>query len=78
MDFPVETLTPLNIEALHPDDLVMELLGVAPALVVGVLHEQAGALRMPPMDVRDLLANLEASGLIRSMAEVRRLTGGDG
>jgi len=74
-DFPKAKLEPLGSEAIHPDRFLLDLLDLVPAVVVGCLMEQAGALRNPPLRLVDLLEKLEANGLLQSMAEVRRLTG---
>ena len=76
-DFPEEVLEPLGIEALHPDTFVLDLLDVAPDLVVQALHEQVAALKNPPRNVDDVLNALERCGLLHSVAALRRLLGAD-
>ena len=70
-DFPDEALAPLGLLAVHPDDLVLDLVEESPGVVHRVLAEQVGALKNPPMSVADLLAALERSGLPGSVAKLR-------
>ncbi len=74
-DFPSQVLVPLDIEALHPDRFVLDLLDLAPGLVLKALADQANALKNPPQDLSDLLDTLENNGLVQSVTEVRRLMG---
>ena len=75
-DFPTGALEPWGIEAVHPDDFVVAQLNLAPGVVLQKLNEQAAALKNPPLGLEELLAILERNGLVRSMAEVRRLLTG--
>lgn len=77
-DFPKAALEPLEMEALHPDIFVLDLIDLAPGLVLKAVQEQAAALKNPPKDVDDVLDALEQCGLVRSVAELRLLFGEDG
>ena len=70
-DFPSRVLGPLNIEAQHPDIFVLDLLDLAPGLVLAVVKAQADALTNPPVALDELLTTLERNGLVRSVAEMR-------
>lgn len=72
-DFPEDALAPYAIEALHPDDFVLDCLDLAPGMVLAALQRQVQALRNPPRTLADLLDTLEGNGLPRSMARVRPL-----
>ncbi len=72
-DFPPEKLEPYGIEAIPPDEFVLDLLDLAPGATLRVLNEQQASLRSPPRTLEELIATLEGSGLVRSMAEARRL-----
>lgn len=74
-DFPSATLGGYGVQAVHPDDFVLDLLDLAPGAVLRALTEQAAGLRNPPASVPDVLAVLENNGLRRSAAECRRLFG---
>lgn len=77
-DFPVAALEPYEIEALHPDDFIRDLLDLAPGTVLTVLKEQADALRNPPRTLEDLVDTLEDVGLVRSMTAARSMLRLDG
>lgn len=73
-DFPAEKLAPWNCEAKHPDEFVLNLIDLSPALVTQVITEQAGALRNPPKGVPDVLDMLRLNGLVQSVARLRALS----
>jgi hypothetical protein len=77
-DFPAEALAPYAIEAMHPDDFVLDTIDLAPAVVAQVLTEQAAALKNPPRTVADLLKTLHELGLAQSVARLRELYGVSG
>ena len=76
-DFPAEALAPYDVEPLHPDRFLLDLLDLAPGVILKVLDEQVRALKNPPMELAELLERLEDNGLVQAMAEVRRLMGMD-
>jgi predicted nucleic acid-binding protein len=71
-DFPADTLARFDIEARHPDDLLSELLDLAPALVCAAVRRQRDALRNPPKTAEELLATLENQGLPQAVARLRQ------
>jgi predicted nucleic acid-binding protein len=71
-DFPTALLEPFAVAAIHPDEFLLNQLGLAPGTVISTLHKQVERYRRPPRDVPALLAALEASGLTEFAAEVRR------
>lgn len=74
-DFPAEKLEPYGVEAIPPDEFVLDLLDLAPGAVLRVLNEQQASLRNPPRTLEELIETLEGTGLVRSMAEASRLLG---
>ena len=72
-DFPADKLAPYGVEAVHPDDLVLDLLEVDPGAVSAAVQRQAAALKNPPMSVAEVLVRLEEQGLARSVAKLRDL-----
>lgn len=74
-DFPAEKLAPRGLEALHPDDFILDLLDLDPGAVYGAVQRQAAALKNPQMSVAEVLARLEEQGLARSVAKLRDLFG---
>jgi len=75
-DFPHDALDPFGIEARHPDDFVVDQIGLAPGLVVGALLEQVATLKNPPMTREQVLDRLRDCGLVQSVAKLRELLGG--
>jgi hypothetical protein len=72
-DFPTDALSPHHIEAVHPDIFVSRLLEADPAEVTDALHELHRDLKKPPFSMPELLALFERIGLVKSVAELRRL-----
>jgi predicted nucleic acid-binding protein len=70
-DFPDAKLAPYNIEAKHPDEFVLDALG----LVTATVSEQAANLKSPPRTVGELLDTLRDQRLVRSVAKLRELFG---
>ena len=74
-DFPADKLAPHGLEALHPDDFILDLLDLDPGAVYGAVQRQSAALKNPRMSVVEVLARLEEQGLARSVAKLRDLFG---
>lgn len=72
-DFPDETLAPLEIAVVHPDDFLLDQLDLAPRVVLEVLREQAAHTRNPPLTPTDLLARLARAGVPAFADEVSRM-----
>jgi predicted nucleic acid-binding protein len=77
-DFPPEPLERYGIEAQHPDEFIQHLLDLAPALVVAALRDQQTALTRPAMTMNEMLDLLDRIGLAETVAELRRIMGGEG
>jgi predicted nucleic acid-binding protein len=75
-DFPSDTLKAYAIEAIDPDELVLDLLDLSPGNVIATVIEQAEALKNPPRTVADVLDTLLQQGLVRTVARVRELFAG--
>lgn len=72
-DFPEERLRPYGIEAVHPDQFVLDTIDLFPVAVCETLAEQADDLKNPPITRDQLLDRLERIGLVRSVARLREL-----
>lgn len=72
-DFPAGVLKQHGIERMSPDQFVLDLLDLSPAVVIGAVQEQAQALRNPPQSVATLLERLQLNGLSRTVAKLREL-----
>lgn len=74
-DFPADRLARFSIEAVHPDEFVLDLIDLGPGTVCAVVKEQASALKNPPRTLGDLLDTLRDQGLVQSVAKLRELYG---
>ena len=72
-DFPREVLTPLGIEAQHPDEFVLHLLSLAPGVVAGAARDHCQSMRNPPKSIEEYLNSLEGLGMTQTVAELRDL-----
>lgn len=72
-DFPDNALADTNVEAVHPDDFLLDQLDLFPGLALDVLREQAADLRNPPSDLAGVLNRLQLCGVPRFADEVRLL-----
>ncbi|MFB7917913.1 putative toxin-antitoxin system toxin component, PIN family [Streptomyces sp. NPDC056061] len=71
-DFPPAAADPYEVEVLHPDDVLLDMLDLAPVEVTGVLRNQAVRYRREPRDVHGLLDRLAVCGAQQFAAEFRR------
>ncbi|GAA2630979.1 PIN domain-containing protein [Paractinoplanes durhamensis] len=74
-DFPESALKPYDVEAIHPDEFLLDQLDLYPGVTVDVLRHQAADYRRVPNTVLDILVLLERTGVPRFAAEVRRHLG---
>lgn len=66
-DFPESVLNIFNIEALHPDDFIVDLIDLNPALALEAVRRQRASLRHPPMTVNQFLEMLSYQGLTQTV-----------
>jgi predicted nucleic acid-binding protein len=71
-DFTAEDLAPWNIEAKHPDDFVLDQIDINDRMIWGCVQQIANSRKQRPETVDDVLTQLERSGLVRSVATLRR------
>ena len=62
-DFPATSTDPFEVDIVHPDDFLLDLLDVAPALVTAEIEEQATANRREPRTIESLLNALSKAGV---------------
>jgi len=74
-DFPDAVLAPFGIEAKHPDDFVLDAIGLAPGAIATIVSQQTGALKSPPVSRAEMLDRLRTCGLERSVAQLRTIFG---
>lgn len=73
-DFPEKAVFCHGIEAMHPDDFLVELLNLASDAVCAAVNQQREGLRNPPKTIDELLAALEAQGLPQTVARLRKFS----
>ncbi|WP_337885678.1 PIN domain-containing protein [Fischerella thermalis] len=66
--FPIEALTPLGIEAWHPDDFLLYLDERSPDKMMQVIWQQSEDLNNPPLSVTELLDKLEKNNKLSKFA----------
>jgi predicted nucleic acid-binding protein len=74
-DFPSDVLSPLGIEARHPDEFVMHLLDLSPELVMRAAQDHRQSLKNPVVSVEGYWTALERQGLTRTVGGLRKLCG---
>ena len=62
-DFPPENMAEFDIEALHPDEFLSDLLDLNQAQVLKAVHAQRTSLKSPPVSADDYLIALLRLGL---------------
>lgn len=69
-DFPAEDLAEFNIEAKTPDDFVLDQISIDDRVVFACVQDIANC-RAQPHTAQDVLAELENTGLVASVAALR-------
>jgi hypothetical protein len=72
-DFPATTLGPLGLEAVHPDDFLLDQLDLSPPTILQVIREQAAHTRQPLLTPQDLASMLGRAGVPQFADEILRL-----
>lgn len=60
-DFPADVLDPLHIDAIHPDEFLLDILDLAPGATLDALSRQVAGYRRPAMTLHDLAGPLRRS-----------------
>ena len=74
-DFPLSVLARHGIEALHPDDFVLNQLELRELDALGAIKTMRGRLRRPTLSAAELIATFERAGLLATAAHLRRAQG---
>jgi len=74
-DFPAQALEPYGIEALHPDDFVLNQLELQPLEALVAIKKMRARLRQPPQTAAELISTFERVGLPASSAYLRQAEG---
>lgn len=70
-DFPEAILESFGIEAQHPDEFILHLLGLSPGAVLSAARAHRGSLRNPPKTELEYLDALQNQGLTETVAVLR-------
>jgi predicted nucleic acid-binding protein len=70
-DFPDEVRAPLGVRAEHPDEFVLHLIDLAPAIVCVAMKMVRSRLRKPPYTAEELPDRLAEHGLVGSASKLR-------
>lgn len=73
-DFPRAALDPYEVDVIHPDEFLLDLLDLEPPLVIDDIREQAETNKRPPNTLEGLLDALTKAGVPLFADEMRRRT----
>lgn len=73
--FPRDSLVGFGLDAVHPDDFVLDCIDLSAAAVLSAVREQAASLKNPPMTPAEVMDRLQTNGLAQSVAKLRELCG---
>ena len=73
VDFPSDALAAFDLEAVHPDDFLLDQLDLSPVTVQDVVREQAVHAKAPPLTLGDIIKRLERAGVPKFADELGRL-----
>jgi hypothetical protein len=72
-DFPPDALAAFDLEAVHPDDFLLDQLDLSPVMIQDVVRDQAEHSKAPPLTVQDLILRLDRAGVPKFADEFGRL-----
>jgi predicted nucleic acid-binding protein len=72
-DFPTSRVKRHDIEVLHPDLFVMNLIDLNPDLSFGAFKYQVSCLKNPSFSEEEVLGSLERCGLVKSVARLAKM-----
>jgi hypothetical protein len=70
-DFPASALAPFDLEAIHPDDFIANLIGASSVVVCAAAKAQRARLKNPPKTADEYLSTLESQGLSQTVNMLR-------
>lgn len=73
-DFPKEKLIKFNIEALHPDEFISDLLDLNHALVLSVICNQRKNMKKPAMNIQQYFESLLRQSLPMTVKSLEKYT----
>ena len=70
-DFPTDALRQYGIEAIHPDDFILNQLDLATSVVLTAVKQTRGRLRNPTRSAEEYLGCLADQGLFQTVSELK-------
>jgi predicted nucleic acid-binding protein len=70
-DFPARTLATYGLEAMHPDDFIVDQFDLYEAAICRAVRKQRAALKNPPQDVNQLLDTFVRQRLPQTVERLR-------
>lgn len=70
-DFPSEVVKPFELDVIHPDEFLLDLLDLAPERVIAEMKQQADANRQSPKTIEEILDALSKVGVTHFADQVR-------
>jgi len=64
--FPADVLSPFGLEAQHPDDFLVSMIGVGGDLACDAVKAMRERYRKPPMSAAEYIASIKAKGLVKT------------
>ncbi len=71
-DFPEDILSKFSIEVIHPDDFVCYQIDLSSGKACGAVKYQREALKHPPMEKEEFLANLQRQQLPQTVLALKQ------
>lgn len=73
-DFPADELEKFDVEALHPDEFISDLIDLNPARVLAAVARHRQSLKNPPKTTDEYLDTLLQQGLPETVSQLRQWT----
>jgi len=73
-DFPATALSPLGLEALHPDDFICNLIDINVGAVIEAARNHRAGLKNPPFSADDYLDLLLKQKLPKTVSKLRLMS----
>ena len=70
-DFPQNVLDKYGIEAVHPDDFIVQQLDLQQGAVISAIKRHRAVLKKPPLLAHDYLTIFEGQGLVITVGRLK-------
>ncbi len=74
-DFPIELLADSGLQAIHPDDFIINLLDLDPYPALSAFKDMRSRLRKPPMTAEAFVNAMERNQLFSTAARLQEAIG---